>query len=120
MVSDSKIARKLNRYQSDCVDFNHDVIKILILLGELTSEIVSKMEKTRNRRENIIALKFAKSVISSHLVSVSEIHEHLSILQETFGNFKSYKCLLIECALYKEQIREFKPIYRIYSKMFKK
>jgi hypothetical protein len=107
----------MNRYQRDFDDFNHDVIKILTLLRELTSEIVSKIKKTRNRRENI-ALKFAKSVISSHLVSVSEIHENLRILQERFGTFKSYKCLLIERFLYKEQIREFIPIYRIYSEMF--
>jgi hypothetical protein len=35
----------MNHYQRDFDDFNHDVIKILTLHRELTSEIVSKIKK---------------------------------------------------------------------------
>jgi hypothetical protein len=100
----------------DCIVFFQDVSKIITLLEELKRKLTTKINNTRNTREHI-ALKYAKGIINSHLETSSEIQEQLEILWKRFKKFKTIKTLILLRNLYKLQIQEFLPIYKLYSSM---
>ena len=100
--------------QKDCTIFLRDVNRIVTLLEELKPKLESKIQNGRltKRHIAIIALKYAKSEVSSNLESSIEIRDKLTILLECLqgGNCSTLTMVILR-SFYKHHIKEFKTTY---------
>ena len=104
----------------DCTIFLRDVNKIVTLLEELKPKLESKIQNGRltKRHIAIIALKYAKSEVSSHLESSIEIRDQLTILLDCLqgGNCSTLTMVILR-SFYENHIKEFKTTYNKFKSM---
>jgi hypothetical protein len=106
----------------DCTIFLRDVNKIVTLLEELKPKLESKIQNGRLTRRHIaiIALKYAKSEVSSHLESSIEIRDQLTSLLECLqGGNCSILTMVILRSFYKNHIKEFRTTYNTFKSMLR-